>query len=217
MADDARVHATTRKIARVPHSDYVMEGGFPELPSLSSTQLDGSGSEDGRLTQLRELCMMLQRWQESQTVLLRIDDRFRFRCLLSWLQASSSDSPRRITRAAAAFLEQHAQDQYEILMVEDQNIQDIMEVRQEEGLPLRKDQLGRVVDMDEDMQQAAEAIKKVGELVAIAVAARLVEGQVDKVHVETMDGTREEYRQEVEVEPPDEDMDWRVDQSFDGL
>lgn len=154
--------------------------------------------------------MLLQRWQESQTVLLDIDHRWRFRCVLCWLQASTAERPKRITQATAAFLEQHARDQYEILVVEDLNMQDIMQVRQEEGLPLSAQQMGRVVDIDEDMQQAAEAMKKAHEVVVMVVELGLVEGATAAVEVGSEEAAREHAERMGQAEPPIVDMDWNI-------
>jgi len=206
MDGDARVHTTTRKIARVPLSDYSQPTDSPLA--------DNTTISDVPTTRLHDLCTSLEFWQEHQTVQQHIDVRFRFRCLLSWLQASTPAHPRRIKAKAATFLLSHPREQYELLKVEDANSQDIMQVRQEEGLALTEAQEQRVVELEEEMRQAAEAIEKVGELVELAVAGGLVEGEL--VDLSRTEGVRsgEGGEQEVKREPVGMEMEWEVDSSI---
>lgn len=232
MAGDNRMHTTRRKIARVPLSDYIMPvpqsvddaNGSQSMVSAVYNEVNGPTAQAqtpsvGGLpapeppqanehdTRLHEHCTTLLRWQEAQSIQVHIDARFRFRCLLHWLQARG-----RITAVAAGFLQKHVGDQYELLLTEDRNLQDIMQVRQKEGLSLTKAQESRVVDVDEDLQQAAEAIKKVDGLVGLAMTMGLVEGEVSGGGVVLDAGEHSENGQAA-----DADMELAVDSSSDGL
>ncbi|KAK3640659.1 hypothetical protein LTR56_011751 [Elasticomyces elasticus] len=117
----------------------------------------------------------LLKWQEQQTVLLNVDSRFRFRCIVSWLDASSSSQLKRVTSQAGMFLQQHIQDQYELLKAEAESLKQLLTDRQDEGRSPTERQLQQVHALDEDMQGVVQASKMVRELVELAISLGMVE------------------------------------------
>ena len=95
MNDESRVDSTRRKIARVPLSDYVLDSesmtshkrdvahGETNASACSPGHIANPFASDEQATRFAHLTVSLLNWQEQQSVLLHIDDRFRFRCLLS--------------------------------------------------------------------------------------------------------------------------------------
>lgn len=225
MDGDPSIQNTARKVARVPLSDYVFDSACPEaaLNDLANFQLDDatlatseelvSESSDPALVQLKGLCSELLRWQEYQIVQQPIDPRFRFRALLYWLAsttAADAGVPRRITSQATAFLIQHTRAQYALLRVEDENLQDMLEIRQHEGLPLSRRQEERVGSLDEEMHACAAAMGNVRRIVEIAAEKGLVVGEVDDGRSFSGDG-------QAVMEEGDGDQMTGVVESIEGL
>ena len=70
------------------------------------------------------------------------------------------------------------QDQYELLKAEDGSLNEILDVRQEEGLPLASRQMQQVESLDWGLQDVAQAMQEVRQLVDIVITAGLVVGDV---------------------------------------
>ncbi|KAK3625315.1 hypothetical protein LTR56_020480 [Elasticomyces elasticus] len=186
MSEDPEIHDQKQMIARVPLSDYVIE---PTQVSTVQNWVAGgrglhSGSDIGydpttkSFTELHCHAASLLKWQEQQTVLLNVDSRFRFRCIVSWLDTSSSSQLKRITSQAGVFLQKHTQDHYKLLRAEAESLKQLLTDRQDEGRSLTERQFQQVHALDEDMQSVVEASKMVRELVELAVSLGMLEGEI---------------------------------------
>lgn len=209
MSGDPMIHNTSRNIARIPLSDYVIEDADttpgvrtklhgrwreedeeedafmadigdirPSFVTAGSEEAQNDSEGSKSLAQLHTLCANLLSWEETQALHLPINDRFRFRCLLSWLQSTSLASPRRITVAAAAFLAKHVKDQHELLLAEEDSLTEVAAAREEEGLALTAQQMEQMEAVGESLQHGNEAVEHVRELVEVAMEMSLVVGEV---------------------------------------
>ncbi|KAK5674323.1 hypothetical protein LTS10_012907 [Elasticomyces elasticus] len=186
MSGDPDIHDQKQRIAHVPLSDYMIEP-----PQASEAQnwvvcgkelylggrIDSYPTTDS-FTGLHHHAAVLLKWQEQQTVLLNIDIRFRFRCIVSWLNASSPSQLKRITSQGATFVQQHVRDQYKLLKAEAESLKQLLTDRQDEGRSPTKQQMQQVKVLDEDMLRVAEASKMVRELIELAVGLEMVMGEV---------------------------------------
>ncbi|KAK5733017.1 hypothetical protein LTR17_010024 [Elasticomyces elasticus] len=189
MSGDPDIHDQKQRIARIPLSGYVLDSSQASVARKTDDWIVGgrelhSGSDIGHdpttdlFTGLHHHAAALLKWQEQQTVLLNIDIRFRFRCIVSWLNASSPSQLKRITSQGATFVQQHVRDQHKLLKAEAESLKQLLTDRQEEGRSPTKQQMQQVKVLDEDMQRVAEASKMVRELVELAVGLEMVEGEV---------------------------------------
>ncbi|KAK4889065.1 hypothetical protein LTR27_012103 [Elasticomyces elasticus] len=169
MSGDPDIHDQKQRIAR-----NWFEGGKGLHPGSDL----GHDPATSSFTQLHCHAAALLKWQEQQTVLLNVDSRFRFRCIVSWLDASSSSQLNRITAQAGMFLQKHTQDHYKLLKAEAESLKQLLTDRQDEGRSPTKQQMQQVKVLDEGMQGVAEASKVVRELVELAVGLEMVEGEV---------------------------------------
>ncbi|KAK5725389.1 hypothetical protein LTR15_003575 [Elasticomyces elasticus] len=186
MEEDPEVHDQKQMIARVSLSDYVIEP--PQASAAHGWVVGGKAlhchgdighdpMSDSFAGLHRHAAALLQ-WQEQQTVLLNVHSRFRFRCIVSWLDASSSSQLKRVTSQAGMFLQQHIQDQYKLLKAEAESLKQLLTDRQDEGRSPTQRQMQQVKVMDEDMLGVVEASRMVRELMELAVGIEMVMGDI---------------------------------------
>jgi len=171
---DSRMYSTSRKIAHVPLSDYIA------CSSPLVTTDRPSPTNPKEIDRLHNLTGGLLGWQERQYVLLHIDDRFRFRCLLSWLSSHRAISPKHITLTAADFLEAHVRAQQQLLAFKKENLEEVAKARQENGMLLTEQHLEQVKDVNEGLSDIADATEWARSLLEVSRKLSLVVEEVEK-------------------------------------